>query len=133
MGYPTEEKDKMWSDLYNCTFYLSYHLRISYANLASVGTSGISNEEAKNLPYPTVPVPDSEDDSLIMLDVWHQLHCLGTLRRMMYPEVWPKIWTKHEDGRINYDTVEMLHIGIWPFSSPSLFLALELTSPKITA
>ncbi|CAG8976559.1 hypothetical protein HYALB_00010201 [Hymenoscyphus albidus] len=92
MGFPTDEKDKMWSDLYN------------------FGTSGIPNEEAKKLPYPTVPVPDEPDKSLVMLDVWHQLHCLNTIRRMMYPERWPEIWTKHDDGTINYDTVEMLHI-----------------------
>lgn len=60
--------------------------------------------------WDTVPVPGSDSQSLVMLDMWHQLHCLNAIRKAIYPERWPEIWTHKEDGSINYDTVEMKHI-----------------------
>jgi hypothetical protein len=46
-----------------------------------------------------------------MLDMWHQLHCLNAVRMALYPERWPQVWEKHANGSINYDTVEMKHVG----------------------
>jgi hypothetical protein len=59
----------------------------------------------------TVPVPNSDSESLVMLDMWHQLHCLNAVRMALYPERWPQVWGKHANGSINYDTVEMKHVG----------------------
>ncbi|CAE7193445.1 hypothetical protein P3342_009432 [Pyrenophora teres f. teres] len=67
MGFPDDEIDKRWSDLYD------------------FGISVISEEEAKKLPNPTIPIPGTKD-YLVELDVWHSLHCLNDLRKLLYPE-----------------------------------------------
>ncbi|EPE30612.1 hypothetical protein GLAREA_03579 [Glarea lozoyensis ATCC 20868] len=67
MGYPTDETDKLWEDLYN------------------FGTSTISKAEADKLPNPTLPIPGT-DRYLVQLDVWHQLHCLNDMRKLLYPD-----------------------------------------------
>ncbi|KAK3368288.1 hypothetical protein B0H63DRAFT_565013 [Podospora didyma] len=71
MGYPTSDgrTDELWSNLYN------------------FGISKISKAEAKKLVSPTVAIPGTED-YLIQLDVWHELHCLNGLRKLLYPEVY---------------------------------------------
>ena len=76
----------------------------------------------------TVPAPGSDSNSLAMLDVWHQLHCLNAVRRALYPERWPEIWEKKEDGSINYDTVEMKHVGKFQFLPQNSLIALTSTN-----
>ncbi|KAL1988632.1 hypothetical protein VTN96DRAFT_8332 [Rasamsonia emersonii] len=91
MGYPTDETDKLWSDLYN------------------FGISKISEEEAKKLPSPTLPIPGTKD-YLIELDVWHELHCLNDLRKLLYPERFPGLDAlKDENGVINRDSDDFRH------------------------
>src|SRR4051812_13267819 len=49
------------------------------------GISKISAEEAKKLPVPTLTIPGT-NDYLVQLDVFHELHCLNDLRKLLYPE-----------------------------------------------
>lgn len=60
-GWPDDEKDKMWAELY------------------SGGISVLINEQAaQKLSFETerLPVPGMEDNYMIGLDVFHQLHCV---------------------------------------------------------
>ncbi|KAL1963165.1 hypothetical protein VTN77DRAFT_8598 [Rasamsonia byssochlamydoides] len=89
MGYPTDETDELWSDLYNY----------------------MKDEEAKKLPSPTLPIPGTKDH-LIELDVWHELPCLNDLRMLLYPERFPGLDVlKDENGVINRDTDAFRHWG----------------------
>jgi mycotoxin biosynthesis protein UstYa len=58
-----------------------------------------------------VIVPGDEKKSLVMLGMWHQLHCLNIVRKALYRERWPEMWKLHENGSVNFDTEEMYHIG----------------------
>ncbi|WYZ44001.1 hypothetical protein EsH8_VII_000437 [Colletotrichum jinshuiense] len=105
MGYPTTDgkTDKLWSDLYN------------------FGISKISKEEAKKLPSPTIAIPGTED-YLIELDVWHELHCLNDLRKLLYPEVYGGLLeVTMPNGTINRDTEAFRH---WDHCVDSLRQAL---------
>ncbi|KAH6721311.1 hypothetical protein BKA61DRAFT_567908 [Leptodontidium sp. MPI-SDFR-AT-0119] len=54
------------------------------------GISKISEEEAKMLLSPTLPIPGT-NEYLIQFDVWHELHCLNDLRKIIYPERFPNM------------------------------------------
>ncbi|KAK8044802.1 hypothetical protein PG993_004826 [Apiospora rasikravindrae] len=84
MGFPTDETDQLWKDLYN-----------------EVAISTISEEEAKLLPHPTLPIPGTKR-YLVQLDVFHELHCLDDLRMLLYPERFPGMdELKDENGVID--------------------------------
>lgn len=89
MGYPTDEIDKRWEDLY------------------SFGISQISKSEAAKLTNKTLPRPGSQD-YLIEIDVFHQLHCLNDLRKAFYPDRYPGKWP-YRDGEIDYKSVTFMH------------------------
>jgi len=91
MGYPTDEVDEMWEDLFQ------------------FGNSYISKEEANKLPYPTIKDINT-DNYLVQLDVFHQLHCLNDLRKILYPERFPThAFEVTEDGEINRKTMMFRH------------------------
>ncbi|PMD63757.1 uncharacterized protein K444DRAFT_626451 [Hyaloscypha bicolor E] len=92
MGFPTNETDKLWENLYD-----------------SLAVSKISKSEAKLLHHPTLRIPGTED-YLVQLDVFHQLHCLDDLRMLLYPERFPGLEElKDESGVINRDGHEFRH------------------------
>ncbi|KAE9407446.1 hypothetical protein BT96DRAFT_914739 [Gymnopus androsaceus JB14] len=70
-GPPTEALDEKWHDLYR------------------YGISQISGSEAEKLVDKTVPIPGDEDNYIISLEVFHQLHCLNLLRKSLYPDHYP--------------------------------------------
>ncbi|OJJ42509.1 hypothetical protein ASPZODRAFT_76693 [Penicilliopsis zonata CBS 506.65] len=91
MGFPTDETDKLWSDLYNS------------------GLSKISEDEARKLSVPTLPIPGTKD-YLVELDVWHELHCLNDLRMVLYPERYKGLDDlKDENGVIQRDNDAFRH------------------------
>ncbi|KAL3421691.1 hypothetical protein PVAG01_05847 [Phlyctema vagabunda] len=103
MGYPDDEKDKLWEDLYN------------------FGTSTISEKEAKKLPHPTLPIPGTKR-YLVQLDVWHQLHCLNDLRKLLYPDRFPGLEElKDENGVVDMTDSVFRHWahGVFPRLSTS--------------
>ncbi|PSS12323.1 hypothetical protein M430DRAFT_21419 [Amorphotheca resinae ATCC 22711] len=68
-GPPTDEVDALWDELYN-----------------AVGISRIDKKSAMQLPNRTAPIPGDEDHYIVGLDVFHQLHCLNNLRKLVWPE-----------------------------------------------
>ncbi|KAF9257637.1 hypothetical protein L218DRAFT_879031, partial [Marasmius fiardii PR-910] len=68
MGPPSAEIDKAWDDLY------------------SFGVSKIRKSEADQLPVKTVRIPSDPEHYILQLDVFHQLHCLNMLRKIIHPE-----------------------------------------------
>ncbi|KAJ5726232.1 uncharacterized protein N7483_007589 [Penicillium malachiteum] len=94
MGFPTDETDKLWSDLYNFEIFK------------------ISEDEARKLSLPTLPIPGTKD-YLIELDVWHELHCLNDLRMLLYPERYPGMdELRDKDGVIQRDNDAVRHWGL---------------------
>ncbi|KAH8889433.1 hypothetical protein GQ53DRAFT_652198 [Thozetella sp. PMI_491] len=90
MGFPTNETDQLWEDLYQ------------------FGDSFITEEEANRLAYPTINQPGT-DNYIIQLEVFHQLHCLNDIRKAFYPERWPKKWPHNKDGSINRNDMQWRH------------------------
>ncbi|KAJ9606918.1 hypothetical protein H2200_008929 [Cladophialophora chaetospira] len=92
MGFPDDETDRRWQDLYN-----------DYA------TSVISEEEAKNLITPTLRIPGTAK-YLVQLDVFHELHCLNDMRKLLYPERFDGIQNlTAANGTVNRDTNMFRH------------------------
>ncbi|KAH6613836.1 hypothetical protein C7974DRAFT_466359 [Boeremia exigua] len=90
MGFPDDEIDKRWSDLYD------------------FGISVASEEEAKQLPHPTIPIPGTTE-YLFELDVWHSLHCLNDLRKLLYPERFQLLQRLTKDGKIDRNSFAFRH------------------------
>lgn len=67
-GIPTDETDALWEDLYQ------------------FGVSQISYSAARQLPNATEWIPGSDDQYIVELDVFHQLHCLNAIRKTFFPE-----------------------------------------------
>lgn len=63
--------DEQWDELYN-----------------SVLISQISPGEAAQLPNATTPFTYDASHYIVELDVFHQLHCLNMLRKLVYPSVY---------------------------------------------
>ena len=51
--------------------------------------SQISTDLAARLPNATTPVAHQPGQYMVELDVFHQLHCLNLLRKLVYPEKFP--------------------------------------------
>ncbi|KAB8302724.1 hypothetical protein EYC80_006078 [Monilinia laxa] len=92
-GMPSTVTDESWEMLYN----ESMHTYIPFS-------------QAARLPTPTLPVPNHEnqDQYLIQLEVYHQLHCLNTIRQAIWLDGIPRYRAPHfgdfyrEDGSKNY-------------------------------
>jgi hypothetical protein len=76
----------------------------------AMAISKISHSEAKLLPHPTLAIPGTQD-YLVQLDVFHQLHCLDDLRKMLYPERYPGLDELRDalTGAIDRDAHAFLH------------------------
>ncbi|KAL7941443.1 hypothetical protein V8C42DRAFT_335141 [Trichoderma barbatum] len=66
-GGPSEALNRAWDELFN------------------FGISTIPKSQAKLLPNYTSPVPGHEDEYIVELDVFHQLHCLNIFRKAFTP------------------------------------------------
>ncbi|KAG6812201.1 hypothetical protein H0H92_003937 [Tricholoma furcatifolium] len=64
---PSDEVDAAWADLYN------------------FGVSELNHEQAAQLANVTMQVPHSDDKYVMLLDVFHELHCINMLRMALYP------------------------------------------------
>ncbi|KAL2167192.1 hypothetical protein VTG60DRAFT_1604 [Thermothelomyces hinnuleus] len=52
------------------------------------GVSVIHQDSACRLPNATTPLPQDRSRYVVQLDVFHQLHCLNRLRKLLYPKVY---------------------------------------------
>ncbi|KZS89072.1 hypothetical protein SISNIDRAFT_497640 [Sistotremastrum niveocremeum HHB9708] len=73
-GPPTDETDEAWDALY------------------PIGVARITAEEASQLSNWTSPIPGDEGHYVVGLDVFHQLHCLNTVRKAL----WPQRYSRHD-------------------------------------
>ena len=76
-----------------------------------MGNTVITEEEAKRLHTPTLPIPGTKK-YLVQLDVWHELHCLNDLRKTLYPERFGGLDALKVDGVINREDPEFEHWGM---------------------
>ncbi len=61
------------------------------------------------LPHPTLPIPGT-NKYLIPLNIWHKLHCLNDLRKLLYPERFPGLAAvTDENGVIDREKIEFRH------------------------
>lgn len=65
MGYPDDETDQRWSDLYNSMFTIIVVVTELSCKIP-VGNTVITEEEAKKLHTPTLPLPRQHPESR-----WH--------------------------------------------------------------
>jgi hypothetical protein len=75
------------------------------------GISGIKPEEAAKLHEPTAHLPWDNETYVISLAVFHQLHCVNHLRKVLYPDEYPELWEYNEDGSVKRDALTSLHSG----------------------
>ncbi|KAK5993603.1 hypothetical protein PT974_07037 [Cladobotryum mycophilum] len=68
----SEEVNAKWEALYN-----------------KIGLSQISAESSARLPNATTPLASDPTQFMVELDVFHQLHCLNLMRKLVYPDVFP--------------------------------------------
>ncbi|EJC99578.1 uncharacterized protein FOMMEDRAFT_43149, partial [Fomitiporia mediterranea MF3/22] len=68
----SDEVDKAWEDLY------------------SFGISEVPRSVAEKMPNKTYPLVSSDGNYITELDVFHQLHCLNTLRMALTPDYYRK-------------------------------------------
>jgi hypothetical protein len=83
------------------------------ADILSVGVSWIDAEAASKLPNTTTSLPNDPDRYIVELDVFHQLHCLNSVRKAMYRDRYKNDWTDfYSNGVVNYTSVDANHIGM---------------------
>ncbi|KAF2261377.1 hypothetical protein CC78DRAFT_356142 [Lojkania enalia] len=88
-GVPNDDTDMAWEDLYKA------------------GISRVPKSDATKLVNWTVPIPGDQDHYIVMLDVFHQLHCLNIIRRALYPERYHmQMWDGHHLRPIDNEHLE---------------------------
>ncbi|ETI25972.1 hypothetical protein G647_02749 [Cladophialophora carrionii CBS 160.54] len=68
-GPPTDEVDMAWDALYK-----------------DVGVIKVDGRTARQVPNMTLPIPGEEDSYILGIEVFHQLHCLNSIRKGLYPD-----------------------------------------------
>ncbi|KAK5655259.1 hypothetical protein OQA88_5826 [Cercophora sp. LCS_1] len=69
---PSDETNAKWEALYNNMAFLV-----------------ITPSEASRLPNATMSLPQDPNGYVVQLDVFHQLHCLNLVRKLLYPAKYP--------------------------------------------
>ena len=85
MGTPGPELDKNWEQMYDLP-------------------SRIPKSQADLLEQPTIELPGDEGHYVILLDIFHSLHCLNEIRKSLHPEYYPPY-------HVRMDTTEKLAMG----------------------
>ncbi|KAG8156552.1 hypothetical protein KVR01_013656 [Diaporthe batatas] len=86
-GFPSDELDARWEDLY-----------------AAPMNNAVEKEKAMKLANKTlhVPLPGLEDKYMMLLDVFHQLHCLDEFRKLLYPKHYNSSFVASDGVHLKY-------------------------------
>ncbi|UNI23174.1 hypothetical protein JDV02_009009 [Purpureocillium takamizusanense] len=91
-GWPTDESDALWVDLYD--------------KGSSVRIGKESHDQLLNKTT-QIPLAGHEEDYFLGIDVFHQLHCLNVIRKAFYPRRYNITMVK-PDGTIDF--LEWMHV-----------------------
>lgn len=121
--------------------YFSFKPHGLTANLSGpsfliVGISQIPYSAARQLPNATEWIPGSDDQYIVELDVFHQLHCLNAIRKTFFPERYRHVFKDYwlDDGSPpgkagrNYTSTDAKHYGEFLF----ITIPLPFLSPRGT-
>ncbi|KAI0862664.1 hypothetical protein F4860DRAFT_512633 [Xylaria cubensis] len=91
-GFPDDEKDRLWMEMYEKGIAIR-----------------ITKDEYDQLINKTerVPIEGYEDDYMVGVDAFHQLHCLNEIRKGFYPRRFNSSM-ENPDGTVNF--LNWLHI-----------------------
>jgi len=84
--------DELWMDLYD------------------FGTVGLTPSEVTRLIEPTKPSPMDPDTYPVMIQVFHNIHCLNLLRKAIWRDYYPEALDMLTDGTANRTSPKALHI-----------------------
>ncbi|KAJ6783893.1 hypothetical protein PWT90_04944 [Aphanocladium album] len=82
-GPPDDINDELWDNLYR--------------NSATI----LEADRAKRLPNRTTVAPGTQNDGVVSLEFFHQLHYLNAVRKSLYPERFPDYGVFFPDGTRN--------------------------------
>ncbi len=87
----SDDVNARWDDLYNreSRYMLGPLGRRDNPKAVDIGISQIPADLAAQLPIATTPTASDPSQFMMQLDVFHQLHCLNMLRKLVYPEKFP--------------------------------------------
>lgn len=116
----------MWLDLYDCNSIRNSNHVVENELISNVvvGTIGLTPDEAAKLSRPTPPTPKDPNTYPVMIQVFHNIHCVNLMRKSIWREFYPGIIDLHPNGSINDDSPSALHIG------EHLFLPFALNYPQ---
>ncbi|KZP06292.1 hypothetical protein FIBSPDRAFT_842279 [Athelia psychrophila] len=83
-GPPSDAVDDAWEALYN------------------FGVSKIPKSDAAKMLNRTVAIPGDEENYVIALDVFHQLHCLNVIRQALAPDYYPMLRINHDFDHVDH-------------------------------
>ena len=80
--------------------------------------SSITPAEAAKLPHKTLKVPGRENEFLIELEVFHQVHCLDAIRKTIYAPAVDRYRSEFQDfltpdGRLDFKTAGADHLSAY--------------------
>lgn len=76
-----------------------------------VGIIGLTPSERSQLADPTPPTPKDPNTYPVMIQVFHNIHCLNNLRQAIWRDDYPFTLERLPDGRVNRTTNRALHLG----------------------
>ena len=84
------------------------------AHYIPVGTIGLTPSEKTLLSEPTSPTPKDPNTYPVMIQVFHNIHCLNLIRKAVWRDFYPDALDMLPDGSANRTSPKALHIGEEP-------------------
>ncbi|KAF2011970.1 hypothetical protein BU24DRAFT_465548 [Aaosphaeria arxii CBS 175.79] len=99
MGEPGPQLDAKWEEIYNLP-------------------TRIPKWQAEKLEQPTIELPDDPGNYVILLDIFHSMHCLNEIRKTLHPEHYTPFYIRanmsQEDAQSHLDhCVEHVRLALW--------------------
>jgi hypothetical protein len=92
--------------------YTTVSVNISFnAEQLAVGTVGLTTSETAKLIEPTMPTPMDPNTYPVMIQVFHNIHCLNLLRKAIWRDYYPDALDMLPDGTANRTSPKALHVG----------------------